>query len=98
MSPQLCYPYCRPWWARDDTQWQCTWAPVLEHAPRLQCALPFLWWKITEVPTSDFEALDSAPFLQMFFDDLVQITFINEGVPNSLRINHQHRAVFEIGR
>src|SRR3990172_5906435 len=42
---------------------------------------------------SDFQAFNDAAVLEMLFDDLVEIPFILEGVPNTFWINHDDRAV-----
>src|SRR3989338_8196081 len=42
--------------------------------------------------SSDFQAFNDAPVLQMLFDDLIEIPFILEGVPDAFRINHDDRA------
>src|SRR3972149_1084846 len=42
--------------------------------------------------SSDFQAFNDAPVLQMLFDDLIEIPFILEGVPDAFGINHDDRA------
>src|SRR4030067_888648 len=42
--------------------------------------------------SSDFQAFNDAPVLQMLFDDLIEIPFILEGGPDAFGINHDDRA------
>src|SRR4030067_2705798 len=42
--------------------------------------------------SSDFQAFNDPPVLQILFDDLIEIPFILEGVPDAFGINHDDRA------
>src|SRR5512141_2620563 len=49
-------------------------------------------WVCAFMAASDFQAFDHLAADQVGLDDFIDVAVVDEGVPGSLRIDHQHRA------